>query len=919
MRRVLTLIVTFSAVGISAGVGLATGSWWKGALVALGCAVLAFAKKVWGELEPAWAKRLATLIDQSLAILFDRYQRVYADHLYYKHRTFDVKGFSTQGKFALELEAVYVELSVDPALIKDIPQDPIRLPPITQKKGRADIFGWLRAESGRHTNFAVVGAPGSGKTTLLKHLALVMAAGERSPKLTPLLLFLRDHATTIEINSEVTLTELAEQSLKNLPPPPGWFQRRLKGGQCLVMLDGLDEVANPDVRRKVVRWVERQVETFGANRFLLTSRPNGYRDNPLSGFTALRLLPFTSAQVERFVRNWYLANELAAYQKDDPGVRMAAEEGANDLLARLHRTPSLQELAVNPLLLTLIATVHRYHSELPGRRVELFAEICDVFLGRRQQARGMELNLTPAQKIRILRVLAYHMMCHQRREIAEADATYVIADTLKQVMPNSSPSTFLQMVEDSSGLLVQKENAIYGFVHLTFQEYLASLHIREEKLVTALAAYVGESWWHETARLYSAQADASPIIENILRPTRPDINALLLATDCEAEALELREDLRERLENVTEGAVEDSELERRRLAAEHMLARRIRNMKRVDDDHYLDTSPVSHAEYQLFIDESRNRSEFLQPEHWNSYVFPKGTGGLPIIGIRKRDAEAFCRWLSDRTTGEWSYALPETTPVDSWVSNKWKDLRFFSQRDLVYETVLSGTEILGRIQQDRSELVETGRLSRRKWWRLTFFVAWFVVRMESRYQPIEPKLASLRKSDLTLASGVRDDLARALSCDFDYKPAANRALSRTLGRTLVRTLERDVACDFEDDLRSNLEHELDRAARPVGAIVHNIFGAHVPDKDLATILNLIRGLERALGSDAERDFELALELTKYVDIAAGLTAVFFALSLNDLCLAEERANGTIPPAATSLWLAKVRNTAREQSAAAANS
>jgi len=60
-------------------------------------------------------------------------------------------------------------------------------------------------------------------------------------------------------------------------------------------------------------------------------------------------------------------------------------------------------------------------------------------------------------------------------------------------------------------LLVQKESGIYGFIHLTFQEYMASVHIKEERLLTELISRVNQTWWHETARLYSAQTDASPI------------------------------------------------------------------------------------------------------------------------------------------------------------------------------------------------------------------------------------------------------------------------------------------------------------------------------------------------------------------------------------------------------------------------
>ena len=121
-------------------------------------------------------------------------------------------------------------------------------------------------------------------------------------------------------------------------------------------------------------------------------RALGYRDNPLSGVNVLDVRPFNSEQVTSFVQRWYVANEIKAQQRDDPGVRKDARTGARDLLDRLHGAPALSDLAVNPLLLTMIATVHRYRSSLPGRRVELYAEICEVSLGKRQQSRGIRLT-----------------------------------------------------------------------------------------------------------------------------------------------------------------------------------------------------------------------------------------------------------------------------------------------------------------------------------------------------------------------------------------------------------------------------------------------------------------------------------------------------------------------------------------------
>ena len=65
---------------------------------------------------------------------------------------------------------------------------------------------------------------------------------------------------------------------------------------------------------------------------------------------------------------------------------------------------------MNPLLLTMITTVHKERHSLPGRRVELYREICDVFLGKHRASKGLPLDLTPAQKKRVLQPLAWRMM-----------------------------------------------------------------------------------------------------------------------------------------------------------------------------------------------------------------------------------------------------------------------------------------------------------------------------------------------------------------------------------------------------------------------------------------------------------------------------------------------------------------------------
>ena len=53
--------------------------------------------------------------------------------------------------------------------------------------------------------------------------------------------------------------------------PRGWFETQLVNGRCVVLLDGLDEVADRRLRMRVVEWVERQMSVYGKNRFVVTS------------------------------------------------------------------------------------------------------------------------------------------------------------------------------------------------------------------------------------------------------------------------------------------------------------------------------------------------------------------------------------------------------------------------------------------------------------------------------------------------------------------------------------------------------------------------------------------------------------------------------------------------------------------------
>src|SRR5262249_29409975 len=206
--------------------------------------------------------------------------------------------------------------------------------------------------------------------------------------------------------------------------------------------DGLDEVARPEDRRGVADWVERQIKQYPQNDFVITSRPHGYRTARIDGAAVLQIRSFTGEQVSRFLMSWYLAIERHSTGAAGDDVRRRAEEAADDLLQRLNGAPALYELTVNPLLLTMIATVHRYRGALPGSRVDLYGEICQVLLWRRQEAKKLPLTLDGDKKENLLRGLAFAMMQRQVRDLPRTDVLAEIGSALRRMFRKLTAEQF---------------------------------------------------------------------------------------------------------------------------------------------------------------------------------------------------------------------------------------------------------------------------------------------------------------------------------------------------------------------------------------------------------------------------------------------------------------------------------------------
>jgi hypothetical protein len=570
-----------------------------------------------------------------------RYRRWVLDSLKY----IDVADLATGGDHLPELSDVYVDVGLVSRAQHEVPANP-RSPAAGGASQRHSISDLLD----RRSPLVLIGQPGSGKTTLLAHVA-VRCAQSAVPGLpgrgrVPVLLALRKHAAAIAAKPALTLPDVIRQAAGHGPgtEPSGWWERQLRRGRCLVLLDGLDEVACADERAALAGWVERQVAGNPGNRFVVTSRPHGL-PGPLAARADVFLLrPFTADQVQLFLDRWYLAAERHATGASGRTARRAVRQRASESAARLafllRQHPALYDLAVNPLLLTMIATAHRYRGALPGTRADLYGEICQVLLSRRDQAKDLPELLPWPAKQALLATLAYQMMSDQVSSLPADRALEILRPQLERFSLSVTSEAFLADIS-RNGLLAQAPAGQHAFTHLTFQEYLAARHVSASPdLVKSLADHVSDPWWHETILLYSATADASPIVRACL--DSGTIPALTLAFDCGDGSAELDPGLRQRLDRERRRAYEpDCSAEHRRLIAGVQAARLVRQTLTTAAGTRICARPVPADLYWLFLADTGAP----QPD---SPCEPRAD--RPATGIWGTEARAFVAWLNSITT-----------------------------------------------------------------------------------------------------------------------------------------------------------------------------------------------------------------------------------------------------------------------------
>jgi len=663
--------------------------------------------------------------------------------LYHRYQSFILETFGTldfrgilqmKNVVRLRLEDVYIPLYAR-RVVRVGSSSPT--PPRKQRRWRipgeedvhapAPLHQFIRD----HAMLVVLGDPGSGKSTLVRALLLALVSGRGHAEFglhdawLPIFFPVAVFADARSRNGGHSLAPLdyltSYYTGLSQPDYAPLFLRALHAGRALVLFDGLDEVRGD--RLGLVRCLEALIREWDApgNRFIATSRVAGYDDAPLDPdlFTCVALQELDDDAIRLFISRWSGAFERAGTQHRLSDALIAelelqrrVEIRTRDLTAAVFTNANVTALARNPLLLTILALIHHQGASLPDRRVDLY-QVCVQALAetwhRARSLSGREVDLYLGNEklderfvVNLLGPAALWMQEHRPGGLVERDEleqnlaqTLIQTDGLPPGRARRTAQSFVELMHYETGLLQERGYRRYGFMHLTFEEYLAARALLESVVVANPDAIIHhrcvDPRWREVLRLTVAaasQREAQHLILHMLAaPTTPTTagRPAVLAGECLLDIgrnsatqqawLAVREQL--------VGLLADARIPlATRLAGGLVLGR-------LGDPRLLDirtgTSatgtywcavptmpacniarlPVTNAEFGLFmaaqgyqqqawwtangwrfVQDPAHAEPLVQPSHWNHAAF--AAPNQPVVGVSWYEAAAYCAWLTDQ-------------------------------------------------------------------------------------------------------------------------------------------------------------------------------------------------------------------------------------------------------------------------------
>ncbi|MCX7564576.1 NACHT domain-containing protein [Xanthomonadaceae bacterium XH05] len=352
--------------------------------------------------------------------------------------------------------------------------------------------------SGNAVRALLLGDAGSGKTTLLIRLAYLVAKKSiNSTENYRVPVFARAHELVgLDGSSIFSTLESIVMKLHGVDKVP-FTVDDLSNGRVVLLIDGLDELANAVDRQDVIDFANRFIHEYPKSSIAIATRPytSISQIEGIAKFKRYRISPLSIRDVEK------LLDFSADKEKTE------SKEWKREILRKLDNVHGIE---LNPLLVVVFSVSSGLEKrDIPANITELFAKFTELMLGRWDEKKGISQQYQARVKEYLLAAFAFQLQSRgESRFLREAFVDFC-SQRLSEMNLLADLETITNEIIYRSGLLRGDEEI--EFKHHLLQEYFASKGIPNLEHVKKV---ISDEWWRNSIVFYfGAQPDS---INNLL-------------------------------------------------------------------------------------------------------------------------------------------------------------------------------------------------------------------------------------------------------------------------------------------------------------------------------------------------------------------------------------------------------------------
>lgn len=289
------------------------------------------------------------------------------------------------------------------------------------------------------SRIVLLGNPGSGKTTIINNMMrkYLNRCADGDYSLVPFLILLKDIHNLSDWESVVSgLTDSNE------------FYQLMTTGNVILMLDGLNELS-ANCHKDVITRIQRLMDEFGQMPIVMTSRKSNYKHE--LDLEEYQILDFDEGAIKDYI---------------------IKRTGKPALYEELSQQSIFSSDMISPLVLKMAIDLWQENGNIPELKTQLYERFIHYQLKK---------SIPEAvQAHKLLITLLSNVAFYMRSDGYISDNEDNIKSVLEKFV-GSDNLDFVSRLALQSGLLnidiVSNDFHFVSFIHETFQEYLAALHI----------------------------------------------------------------------------------------------------------------------------------------------------------------------------------------------------------------------------------------------------------------------------------------------------------------------------------------------------------------------------------------------------------------------------------------------------------